>query len=113
MLADQKILVGTVTWQFDPKFDTAFDESDLALLPPVTRHDFLKHAYFDHSLKKFVMCFDNQRFINHSDTPNIISTPQRDMAGRDIEPGEEMTCDYAQYEHDWFERRNLRREDFV
>ena len=112
LFADECIKAGTVTWEYDPEFDTDFDEDAINRMPKNVRKQFIKYAYFDHDLKKYVLCADDQRFINHSDTPNIISTPRKDVAARDIKPGEEMTCDYAHYEHDWFQRRNLKREDF-
>ena len=112
LFAAQFIAKGTITWQYDSKFDASFDEADLAEMPDVAREPFLKYAYFDHSLQKYILCSDYQRFINHSASPNITSTPSYDVAMRDIEEGEELTCDYSMYEHDWFERRGLSKEDF-
>lgn len=112
LFAAQFIPKGTITWQYDSKFDSSFDEADLVEMPDVARAPFLKYAYFDHSLNKYILCSDYQRFINHSTSPNITSTPSCDVAMRDIEEGEELTCDYAMYEHDWFERRGLNKEDF-
>lgn len=113
LFSAQFIPKGATTWQYDSKFDTSFDESDVKEMPEVAREPFLKYAYFDHDLSKYILCSDYQRFINHSPSPNISSTPTLDIAMRDIDEGEELTCDYAKYEHDWFERRNLSREDFI
>ncbi|MDO8594964.1 MAG: SET domain-containing protein [bacterium] len=112
LFADESIPSGTVTWQYDPEFDVSFAEDAIARVPEHVREQFLKYSYFDHDLKKYVLCSDDQRFINHSDTPNILSTPRKDVAARDIKRGEEITCDYTHYEHDWFQRRNLKREHF-
>lgn len=112
LFADEFIPAGTVTWQYDPEFDIAFNEDAIGRIPEHVRGQFLKYSYFDHDLKKYVLCSDDQRFINHSNTPNIRATPQKDVAARDIQSGEEMTCDYTHFEHDWFERRKLKREDF-
>lgn len=112
LFADEFVSAGTVTWQYDPEFDIAFDETALNRVPEPVRVQFLKYSYFDHTLGKYVLCSDDQRFINHSDTPNILSTPRQDTSARDIQRGEEMTCDYACYEFDWFERRKLKKEDF-
>jgi uncharacterized protein len=113
LFADQFIPKGTVTWQYDPKFDTGFTEEDVAQMPDIAREQFMVYAYFDHVRKLYILCSDYQRFINHSENPNIQSTPDQDVASRDIVPGEEMTCDYTLYEHDWFERRNVEREEFA
>ncbi|MSU55819.1 MAG: SET domain-containing protein-lysine N-methyltransferase [Candidatus Taylorbacteria bacterium] len=112
LFADEFVPAGTVTWHFDPEFDAAFDESAVARVPEHVRGQFLKYSYFDHTLGKYILCSDDQRFINHSDAPNILSTPERDVASRDIKQGEEMTCDYTKYEPGWFERRGIKREDF-
>jgi len=109
LFAGQVIRAGTVTWEYDAEFDSAFTAQVLQRMPEVCREDFLKYAYFDHVRDRFVLCCDNQRFINHSADPNIISTPDRDTAARDIAHGEELTCDYSLYEHDWFERRGVDR----
>lgn len=112
LFADEFIPAGTITWQYDPEFDIAFDEDALKRIPEHVRGQFLKYSYFDHDIKKYILCSDDQRFINHSNTPNIRSTPEKDVAARDIQIGEEIMCDYAHYEHDWFERRGLKREEF-
>lgn len=112
LFADEFIPAGTTTWQYDQEFDVAFDEEAVNRVPPQVREQFLKYSYFDHTLGKYILCSDDQRFINHSSTPNVISTPQKDVAVRDIQAGEEIVCDYAHFEHDWFQRRNRRREEF-
>ena len=40
------------------------------------------------------MCVDNARFINHSDTPNTKNVGDDCAVTRDIQEGEELTCDY-------------------
>ena len=53
---------------------------------------------------QYILCSDDARFFNHSDTPN---TESREVAGedevitvakRDIQPGEELTDDYRTFE---------------
>lgn len=113
LFANQFIPKGTTTWQYDPEFDTAFDENVLERLPNIqAREDFLKYSYYDHNLKKNILCSDNQRFINHSKKPNVESTPEKDVAMRDIQIGEEILSDYTQFESDWFERRKSKQEIF-
>lgn len=44
------------------------------------------------------------RFMNHSADPNIVALPGDtsrygvDVANRDIQPGEELTCDYGGFD---------------
>lgn len=112
LFADQFIPAGTTTWQYDPGFDPHFTKEQFANLPDFSQKTILTHGYFDHNLEVYILCSDDQRFINHSPNPNITSTPSQDVANRDIQLGEELTCDYAQYEQDWFERRSEDRSIF-
>ncbi len=112
LFSDQFIPAGTVTWQYDPGFDPHFTIEQFDSLSDFTKETVLTHGYFDHDMQVYILCSDDQRFINHSPNPNITSTPSQDVASRDIQPGEELTCDYAQYEQDWFERRNENRSSF-
>lgn len=112
LFADQFIPKGTVTWEYDPEFDSSFTKEQIEKLPEMAKAWFMTYVYFDFEQNKYILCSDNQRHINHSETPNIQSTPNQDVAGKDILAGEEMTCDYSEYERDWFERRGVAREEF-
>ena len=112
LFANQFIPKGTTTWQHDHEFDISFDESVLERIPEHVKDQFMKYAYFDYQDNKYILCSDDQRFINYSRNPNIDSTPNKDIAIRDIEEGEELTCDYTAYEKHWFERRGLKKEEF-
>jgi hypothetical protein len=62
--------------------------------------DFIRHyGYFDELENKWKLPLDNSRFMNHSDHPNL----GQDMEGNnfaleDIFPGDELTCDYREFE---------------
>jgi SET domain-containing protein len=108
LFADQFIPKGTVTWKYDPNFDPGYSEEMLNSFPKPAKDFVLYYAYFDKDLKKYIMCCDNQRYINHSTTnENILSTPRQDIAARDIQPGEEMLCDYNKFDDMYFERIGL------
>jgi SET domain-containing protein len=60
----------------------------------------LHYGYIDPRRNRFILCCDDYRFMNHSDTPNVqVDTGAdphgRDFAARDIEVGEELTVDYG------------------
>jgi uncharacterized protein len=108
LFANQFIPKGTVTWQFHPEFDKTYSEQEMLRMPDAARAIFLNYAYYDKDLALYVLCSDDQRFINHtSEQPNIISTPNRDVAGRDILPGEELLCDYNDYDDTYFIRNGM------
>ena len=50
----------------------------------------------------YELCSDDARFFNHSDEPNTGSiSNDTDVALRDIQQGEELTCDYRTFDADW------------
>ena len=113
LFADQLIPKGTVTWKYDPEYDMRWKEEDILKLPEWTQEQFKKYSYFDFDQNCYVLCVDDQRYINHSIDPNILSTPNEDVAGREIQPGEELFCNYEHYEKGWFERRGIQPTEFV
>ena len=66
LFADQFISKGTVTWKYNPLYDSAFTQEEVDRMSEPARKQFLHYAYFDKNLNKHVICFDDQRFINHS-----------------------------------------------
>ena len=108
LFAAEFIPKGTKTWEYHPTFDCAFTEEDIAQLPPFALRRFYDYSYFDSNLNKFILCFDDLRFINHTEeNPNIISATDHDIAARDIMEGEELLCNYHHFEDGYFERRGL------
>ncbi|MDQ3012648.1 MAG: SET domain-containing protein [Acidobacteriota bacterium] len=59
LFAAQFIPKGTVTWEYHPDFDTAYDEEDLVRMSAPAREQFLKYAYFYEELGRYVLCFDD------------------------------------------------------
>ncbi len=112
IVAVEFIPKGTVTWQYDPGIDIAYDSAEIEALGEEERVDLMRYLYFDFKLNKFILCSDDQKYINHSGQPNIMSKPEQDVAARDIEPGEELVCNYEDYESGWFDRRDVKKEDF-
>ncbi|MDA0713368.1 MAG: SET domain-containing protein [bacterium] len=105
VFADQLIPKGTVTWKFTAPFDLEIDPVDLEKLSEAAKEEFLKHSYVSFHTKKYILCFDNAKFMNHSHDFNCITTvvfkeynADFDTAVRDILPGEELTCDYRSFD---------------
>lgn len=114
LYADQFIPKGTVTWEFNPAVDIAFSDEEAMALPEIARKTFFHYTYFDKELNKHVLCFDDQRFINHSaDEWNIESTPHQDVAVRDIQQDEELLCDYYKFDDTYFDRLNIKKTDLI
>ncbi len=107
LFADQFIPKGTVTWEWNETFDVAFDEEAVNSLPPLQKAYILYYAYLDKELGKLILCGDSQRYINHSRETNIDSSPRKDVASRDIQPGEEFLCNYNLFDNTYFSRIGL------
>lgn len=112
LFADEFIPKGTTTWRFMPGLDIIVPEDILLQLSEASRTSFLNYCYVDKFTKHFILCFDNERFINHSKTPNIrqsdveSETDGTEIAERDIKKGEEMFCDYEEFDFDAYRKLN-------
>lgn len=91
---------GTTIWEFMSGFDIEIPESSVEMLSPPAQQQLRHYAEYVAAQRLFVLSGDDDRFTNHSDTPN---TRRRDVDGRqvvyaarDILAGEEITCDYRE-----------------
>jgi uncharacterized protein len=95
---------GAPVWRFAPGLDMAFDASIVETLPPHVQTFFSHYGYLDRNVGRIILCFDDARFVNHSAVPNVATDYAQDAYGvdvalRDIAAGEELTMDYANFEH--------------
>lgn len=100
VFAAAPIRSGDTIWILEEKFDLLLPMADLAGLPDVQRQ-FLERYGYPHMTKAgiLVLEFDNGRFMNHTETPNTdFRRPDIAWAIRDIAAGEEITCDYAEFD---------------
>ncbi len=123
LFADSFIPKGTLIWKFTPGLDIEITKDDLTKLPQQARDKLLHYCYLDKKTDKYVLGFDDDRFMNHSNTPTTEDgNPygyDGDIAVRDIYEGEEITCDYKKEDGDYdgkfditdlpndFEKQNL------
>ena len=83
------------------------EKSELVNLPEPAREQFLKYAYLNPKTNKYILCFDDARFFNHSDNANCIDVESPDdsegidIAAKDIQDGEELTCNYKEFDADF------------
>lgn len=106
LFADQFIPKGTMTWRFAPGFDICVESDNLLKLSETARKIFWHYAYVDKNNNHYILCFDDERFINHSENPNIIvkkhdgEIEDIEVAARDIKCGEELTVNYYDFDKD-------------
>lgn len=94
VFATQLIPLGTITWVRD-SLDQVIAPDRLHWLPPPYRELLDKYTFRDEE-GRHILCWDLGRFMNHSCAPSCLG-PSGDfeIAVRDIQPGEELTDDYA------------------
>ena len=99
LFAAQFISKDTPVWKFVDGFDIRVSEEKLKTLTEPAKKQFLNYSYLDPKTNMYTLAFDDSRFANHSDNPNVTTTvdahgEEIDVAARDIQEGEELTYDY-------------------
>jgi hypothetical protein len=99
VFATERIPRGTITW-VRCAFDRTITVAEAQALDPYYAAILDRYAYVDRA-GDFVLCWDHGRYMNHSCAPTCLSPGfDLDLAVRDIEKGEELTCDYAMLNQD-------------
>ncbi|MEZ4849786.1 MAG: SET domain-containing protein [Bacteroidia bacterium] len=94
VVATQLIPAGTIVWTMD-QLDRIIDPSEFLGKEDLYEELLDTYCYKNHE-GKYVLCWDYSKYMNHSFRPNTISTAYYfDIAIRDIQKGEEVTCDYG------------------
>jgi uncharacterized protein len=94
VFATRRIPRGTITWGLCP-LDRVLSQEEVLKLPMLYRPYLDRYAYQDRDGNS-VLCWDLGRYMNHSCEPATLCTGfDLDIAIRDIEPGDEITCDYG------------------
>lgn len=94
VFATQPIPRGTFLWVLD-HFDRILTPAEVGALPPMLRTVVDRYSY-QAADGNFVFCWDFGRYMNHSCEPTSRGVGDAfEVAVRDIEPGEELTCEYG------------------
>lgn len=100
LIAREFINQGTVTWEFCEGFDVRIPLEKFEMLSPSAQERVRYYGWLGElpAVEGGGACWyltaDDDRFTNHSDTPNTASHGCVVIAIRDILPGEEITFDY-------------------
>jgi len=97
----ERVPAGMTIWEFTEGVDWRIEARDLEAFPEPYQ-SMLRHYCYHDPDGTYVLCGDNAKFMNHTDDPNC-DDPEgpRTVANRDIEAGEELTCDYRAFDVDW------------
>lgn len=96
---------GTPVWTCQPGFDHDFSPEQFAALPALARAHTRHFCFVSKIDGHVILSGDHACFINHSTNPNTGAPPSATepvvtVALRDIEAGEEITCNYYDYDAD-------------
>jgi SET domain-containing protein len=100
IFAAEPIKAGDVIWRLEPKFDVLFTDEDIETWP-AHMEDFVERYCYAHRDKPgtWVLELDNGRFMNHSSNPNTnFEEFYAGYAVRDIGAGDELTCNYFDFD---------------
>jgi len=105
LFAVSVVPAGTPVWRFLPGFDHAFSPQGFAALPELARAHTRWFCFVSRENGHVILSGDHACFINHSITPNTGAplkgpAPVTTLALRDIQAGEEITCNYYDYDAD-------------
>lgn len=94
VFATKFIPKGTIVWISDD-LDLILDEDYVDSLDEIRKKIVLKYTYQENN-GDYILHWDHSRYMNHSFRPNCIDTAYDfQLASRDINPGEQLTCDYG------------------
>ncbi len=105
LIAAEPILRGTPVWRFLEGFDHDFSPAQFAALPDLARFHTRWFCFVSLETGHVILSGDHACFINHDPEPNTgaaphTSRPVTTVALRDIAAGEEITCNYFNYDAD-------------
>ena len=87
LIAKQSIPAETLVWVLKPEFDVVLTKAALDDLSPVVQEQIRRYLYIDILNGNYILCSDDAKFMNHSDTPNTKTVGDRTWAIRDIPRG--------------------------
>ena len=104
VFAAEPIPAGTRIWEFTDGVDWRLTPEELASFPEPYQSRLRMWCYLGDD-GYYVLCGDNGKFMNHSDTPNCDDPEGRyTVTNRAIEAGEELTCDYRTFDRESAEK---------
>ncbi len=104
VFANENVAPGRIISRFMPPLDVTLPPEYIPILSPAEQEYLKIYAYHSIFSQLYVLTGDHDRFMNHSDDPNVGMNPDgtsTNIALREIAAGEELTCDYRTFDADW------------
>lgn len=91
----KRIPKGTLLWVLCP-LDRHLTDAEVAALP-APQKKLIEHYAFRDVYDQLILCWDAGRYVNHSCEPVMLPVEYGfEIAARDLEAGEQITCDYSE-----------------
>jgi len=93
----EPVRAGQLIWRFDSRIDRVFSDAEIREMPERLQQYLHTYSTLHRDLQLWVLCGDNGRHFNHSETPNTRSLGIAfgdDVAAYDLNAGAELTSDY-------------------
>ena len=101
VFATDPIAKGTRVWEFTEGVDYRIPADVVEACPEPWLSELLKYGYRD-STDEYILCGDAARFMNHSEDPSCDDSGDLyTVTLRDLQPGDELTCDYRTFDADF------------
>ena len=102
IFARESISRGTRVWEFHEKLDIRFSPEEFEKLPASVKEEIEWHMYEPEDGGPFFYEATMGKYMNHSREANVdFSEVGVGVATRDINSGEELTCDYRHFMANW------------
>ncbi len=100
VFAEEFIASGSLLWALDTKFDIFIDAAERERLPDYLREYIARYGYPHLECPGVVVLdSDNGKFMNHSEQPNTdFRIFEKGYALVDIAAGDEITCNYHEFD---------------
>lgn len=98
LFASDFIHKGTLVWELNRKFDLVYSQEEFDALSDRAKKSILFYGHFQKEEGGYILCSDDARFFNHSETPNCKSEIGKTFAIKDIKIGEEITDNYIEFD---------------
>ena len=105
LFAAQHVPAGTPIWRFFPGFDQDYSPREFAQLPEPARSHTQWFSFVSKDSSHRILSGDHACFMNHSPSPNTGApakaiSPFTTVALREVQEGEEITCNYFEFDAD-------------
>lgn len=107
MFAGEFIPKGALIWRLDGT-DIIISEKEIYDLKlNINQYNHVMKYSFKYK-DNYIFCTDDQKYCNHSNIPNTICDYKTQVALKDINKGEEITCNYAEFEEGFIDYGNTK-----